>query len=148
MKKVWIDYFAKIAKETAAMSYANRLKVGCVIVKENAQGHYNIISIGYNGMPSGWENVCEDTIDTGTNIYYQTKPEVMHAERNALDKVTRSTESSEGAVAFTTTEPCLECAKSLFAAGIKEVYYIDAYDRVPNVGINFLEKSGVKVCQI
>jgi dCMP deaminase len=137
MKKVWIDYFAKIAKETAAMSYANRLKVGCVIVKENAQGHYNIISIGYNGMPSGWENVC-----------YQTKPEVMHAERNALDKVTRSTESSEGAVAFTTTEPCLECAKSLFAAGIKEVYYIDAYDRVPNVGINFLEKSGVKVCQI
>ena len=148
MKKIWIDYFANVAKETAKMSYARRLQVGCVIVKENTQGHFNIISIGYNGMPSGWENDCENIIDTGTNVYYESKPEVMHAERAALDKITRSPESSDGAIAFITTEPCLECAKSIFASGIKEVYYINAYDRVPNVGINFLEKLGVKVCQI
>ena len=114
MKKKFIDYFIKIAEETALLSTAEKMKVGSIVVKDD-----KIISIGYNGTPSGWDNVCEDKADTGTNVYLTTKPEVIHAERNALDKLAKSVESSAGAVIFVTHSPCMECAKSIYNTGIE-----------------------------
>tara|TARA_S200002703_G_scaffold159544_1_gene173391 strand:- start:1518 stop:1952 length:435 start_codon:yes stop_codon:yes gene_type:complete len=143
LKDKFIKYFATIAEETAKLSNAKKLQVGCVIVKDN-----RILSIGYNGTPSGWSNECEFVIDTGTNIYYETKPEVLHAERNALDKIAKSTESSEGAVLFVTHTPCIECAKSIYNTGIKQVYYINEYDGSVGSGIKFLEKAGIEICQV
>jgi dCMP deaminase len=143
LKDKFIKYFATIAEETAKLSNAKKLQVGCVIVKDN-----RILSIGYNGTPSGWSNECEFVIDTGTNIYYETKPEVLHAERNALDKIAKSTESSEGADLFVTHTPCIECAKSIYNTGIKQVYYINEYDGTVGSGIKFLEKAGIEICQV
>ena len=135
-----------IAQLTAQLSYAKRLQVGAVIIKGN-----QILSSGYNGMPSGWENICEITIPehidpetrTITPEHVKSKPEVMHAERNALDKVAASNESTLGAVMFTTHAPCLECAKSIYNTGITNVYYKEEYRS--NDGINFLKKTGVHV---
>ena len=135
-----------IAQLTAQLSYAKRLQVGAVIVKGN-----QILSSGYNGMPSGWENVCEvkvpEQIDPDTRTitpeHVKSKPEVLHAERNALDKVAMSNESTLGAVMFTTHAPCLECAKSIYNTGITNVYYKEEYRS--NDGINFLKKTGVHV---
>ena len=135
-----------IAQLTAQLSYAKRLQVGAVIVKGN-----QILSSGYNGMPSGWENICEITIPehidpetrTITPEHVKSKPEVLHAERNALDKVAMSNESTLGAVMFTTHAPCLECAKSIYNTGITNVYYKEEYRS--NDGINFLKKTGVHV---
>jgi len=135
-----------IAQLTAQLSYAKRLQVGAVIVKGN-----QILSSGYNGMPSGWENICEITIPeqidpdtrTITPEHVKSKPEVMHAERNCLDKVAMSNESTLGAVMFTTHAPCLECAKSIYNTGITNVYYKEEYRS--NDGINFLKKTGVHV---
>jgi len=135
-----------IAKLTAQLSYAKRLQVGAVIVKGN-----QILSSGYNGMPSGWENICEITIPehidpetrTITPEHVKSKPEVMHAERNALDKVAASNESTQGAVIFCTHSPCLECAKSIYNTGITTVYYQHEYRS--NDGIEFLKKTGVHV---
>lgn len=139
MKQKFVDYFMDIADLTAALSYAKRLQVGAVIVKGN-----QIIGTGYNGTPSGWDNICEYTLedaagyDTG-----KTKPEVIHAESNALMKVARSTESSEGSILFCTHAPCIDCAKLIYQAGIKTVYYKDTYRSED--GINFLVKSGVNL---
>lgn len=141
MKEKWTKYYLKIAEETAKLSTAKRLKVGCVIVKDN-----RILSIGYNGMPSGWTNDCEETIDTGTNVYYDTKPEVLHAEANALMKLCQSTESSKDAWLFVTHCPCLECAKLIYQAGIKNVFYINEYRS--EQGPEFLSKAGVEVCKV
>ncbi len=141
LKQKFIKYFCKIAQETAQLSYAKRLKVGCVIVRDN-----RILSIGYNGTPSGWSNECEFVIDTGTNIYYETKPEVLHAEANALMKLARSTESSEGATLFQTHAPCLNCAKMIYQAGITTLYFIEDF-RIDE-GVKFLKKSGINVCQV
>ena len=135
-----------IAQLTAQLSYAKRLQVGAVIIKGN-----QILSSGYNGMPSGWENVCEvkvpEQIDPDTRTitpeHVKSKPEVMHAERNALDKVAASNESTQGAVIFCTHSPCLECAKSIYNTGITNVYYKEEYRS--NDGINFLKKTGVHV---
>lgn len=135
-----------IAQLTAQLSYAKRLQVGAVIIKGN-----QILSSGYNGMPSGWENICEITIPehidpetrTITPEHVKSKPEVMHAERNALDKVAASNESTQGAVIFCTHSPCLECAKSIYNTGITTVYYQHEYRS--NDGINFLKKTGVHV---
>ena len=135
-----------IAQLTAQLSYAKRLQVGAVIIKGN-----QILSSGYNGMPSGWENVCEvkvpEQIDPDTRTitpeHVKSKPEVLHAERNALDKVAMSNESTLGAVMFTTHAPCLECAKSIYNTGITNVYYKEEYRS--NDGINFLKKTGVHV---
>ena len=104
----WQLYYAEIANITANLSTANRLKVGCVITKDN-----RILSIGYNGTPSGWSNECEEN--------GKTKPEVLHAEANALMKLCRSTESSDGAALYVTHYPCIDCAKLIYQAGIKEV---------------------------
>ena len=139
----WLQYYAKIAEETAKLSTAKRLQVGCVIVKDN-----RILSIGYNGMPSGWTNECEYVIDNGTNIYYTSKPEVLHAEANALMKLCRSTDSSEGATLFVTHFPCIECAKLVYQAGISQVYYINDYEATKGSGRNFLEQAGIEVCQV
>jgi dCMP deaminase len=102
-----------------------------VIVKDD-----RIISIGYNGMPSGWTNVCEDED-------FVTKPEVLHAEENAITKLARSTESGDGATAFITHAPCLSCAKLLYSSGIVEVYYVHEYR--DTAGVNFLKKCKIGV---
>ena len=122
----------RVAEETAALSYAKRLQVGCVIVKDR-----RILSIGYNGTPTGWDNCCEHE--------NKTIPEVIHAESNAITKLAASTESSKDAVAFVTHAPCMDCAKLLYQAGIAEVIYKEEYR--DKVGIKFLEKCGVSVWQ-
>ena len=146
----------------AQLSTAQRLQVGCVIVKDNT-----IIGIGYNGMPSGWNNNCEEVHFVLKdecyksdefmlhNCYRETahgwtklksKPEVLHAETNAIAKVSRSTNSSEGASIFITHAPCLDCAKIIYQAGIKEVYYQHTYRDIR--GIEFLKKCNIDVQQV
>ena len=119
----------------AKLSTAQRLKVGAIVVKND-----RIISIGYNGMPSGWSNVCEDITEEGE---LKTKPEVLHAESNAIAKLARSNESGEDSSLFITHSPCLDCAKLIYQSGVKEVYYQNEYR--DNTGLKFLSKSGVKV---
>jgi dCMP deaminase len=137
MKPKFIDYFMEVAELTATLSYAKRLQVGAVIVKGN-----QTIGTGYNGMPTDWENVCELEQDDGT---LKTKPEVLHAETNAIAKVARSTESSEGATLFCTHAPCIDCAKLIYQSGIETVYYKETYRSED--GLNFLRKSGINVHQ-
>ena len=136
-----------VAEVYAQLSSATRLKVGCVVVKNDT-----IIGIGYNGMPSGWDNVCEE-VDTPSLPYLQgdgptlkTKPEVIHAEINAISKVAKSTNSSEGATMFITHAPCIECAKSIYQSGINSVFYRDTYRT--DQGVKFLEKCGVTIERI
>ena len=133
----------KAAQVYAELSTAERLQVGCVIVKDNT-----IIGIGYNGMPSGWDNVCE-TVKfkdfTGT-VLMKSKPEVLHAETNAIAKVSRSSNSTDNADLFVTHAPCLECAKLIYQSGIKSVFYRDTYRS--EEGVKFLQKCNVEVKQI
>jgi dCMP deaminase len=132
------EFYMTLAEECSRMSRAVRLQVGAVIVKNN-----NIISFSWNGTPSGWDNCCEHTLDDGTLV---TKPEVMHAERNAIDKLARSQQSGSGATIFITHAPCVECAKSIYMSGIEHVYYRHNYRS--NDGIEFLKKCGLPVEQI
>jgi len=122
----------------AELSSAQRLHVGAIVVKDD-----RIISIGYNGMPAGWSNVCEDVSEDGS---LKTKPEVLHAESNAIAKLAKSNESGNDAILFVTHSPCLECAKLIYQSGVQQVYYQNEYRS--NDGINFLTKSGVTVEQI
>ena len=138
MKSKFRDAFMKTAETFAELSSAVRLHVGAVIVKED-----RIISIGYNGMPSGWDNNCEDWFDDGT---CKTKPEVLHAETNAIAKLARSTESGLGATLFVTHSPCLDCAKLVYQSGITSVYYRNSYR--DTAGVEFLTKAGVTVEKI
>ena len=144
IKPKFVKYFATIAEETAKLSSAIKLQVGCVIVKDN-----RILSVGYNGTPSGWDNECEELIKwpNGDIKFLTTKPEVLHAEANALMKLCQSTESSKGATLFVTHTPCIECAKLIYQAGISQVYYINQYDATKGCGQEFLEKAGIE-CQI
>ncbi len=135
MKPKFIDYYMKIAEVTSTLSYAKRLQVGAVIVKDN-----QILATGYNGMPSGWENVCEVPDEKGI---LKTKSEVLHAETNAIAKVAQSTESSQGSTLFCTHAPCIECAKLIYQSGIKTLYYKEQYR--DDSGVNFLKLSGVNV---
>jgi|TARA_B110000503_G_C6946448_1_gene329164 dCMP deaminase len=140
MKQKFIDAHMKAAEVYAELSTAKRLQVGCVIVKDNT-----IIGIGYNGMPSGWDNVCEvikHTDFTGT-VVTMSKPEVLHAETNAIAKVAKSTNSTDGATMFITHAPCLDCAKLVYQSGINSVYYRDTYKN--DDGLKFLEKCNIKV---
>ena len=114
----------------ARLSYAKRLQVGCVIVKDGS-----IIAIGYNGTPPGWSNECE-VPDGSTSVEW-----VIHAEQNALDKIVRSNVSSVGASVFITHSPCLECAKRLLGAQVKEVFYRDFYRT--DAGVQLLLKAGI-----
>nr|WP_294934924.1 dCMP deaminase family protein [uncultured Flavobacterium sp.] len=123
--------YLRIAKEWGLLSYCKRKQVGAIIVKDRM-----IISDGYNGTPSGFENCCED--ETGLTKWY-----VLHAEANAISKVARSTQSCEGATLYITLSPCRECSKLIHQSGIKRVVYHEGYK--DNSGLEFLIKAGVEV---
>lgn len=129
----WDLAYLDTASRFAMLSTAKRLQVGAVAVKDN-----RIISIGYNGMPSGWINVCED--EDG-----KTKPEVVHAEANAIIKLARDGESGKDATMYVTHAPCVQCAKLIYGAGIKKVIYRDVYR--DEWGVRFLKECGVEVEQ-
>jgi dCMP deaminase len=158
MKRKWIDAFMDTAERFAQLSSAKRLKVGAVVVKDN-----RIISIGYNGMPSGWTNDCEYKVyanewsidnveweyqeeDSGHPYNLKTKDEVIHAEANAIVKLARDGESGINSTMFCTHAPCIHCAKLIYGAGINKVYYRDTY-RDTN-GIDFLNKCNIEAEQI
>lgn len=144
MKQKFIDAYMKTAEVFAGLSSARRLHVGAIIVKDD-----RIISIGYNGMPSGWDNNCEDEIWPpyyGDEPTLKTKPEVLHAETNAIAKLAKSTESGDRATLFVTHAPCLDCAKLVYQSGINSVFYRNSYRSED--GIQFLEKAGVKITQV
>ena len=126
--------YLKIASEWGKLSYCKRRQVGAIIVKNNM-----IISDGYNGTPSGFENVCED--DSNFTKWY-----VLHAEANAITKVASSTQSSEGATLYISLSPCKNCSKFIHQAKIKRVVYEVQYKDTS--GLEFLQKAGVEVCQI
>lgn len=126
--------YLRMAKIWAENSYCTRRKVGALIVKDKM-----IISDGYNGTPAGFENVCE--LEDGT-----TKPYVLHAEANAITKIARSGNSSEGATIYVTTSPCIECAKLIIQSGIKRVVYSEKYRSED--GIALLERANVEVVYI
>jgi dCMP deaminase len=140
MKQKWVDAFMDTAERFAQLSSAKRLQVGAVVVQDN-----RIISIGYNGMPSGWTNECEEDIydDNGDFLQNKTKDEVIHAEANAISKLARDGERGFGADLFCTHAPCVQCAKLIYGAGIKKVYYRDSYR--DSLGIEFLEKCKIEV---
>ena len=134
-KQMLLDQrYLRMAMIWARNSYCKRRKVGALLVKEKM-----IISDGYNGTPSGFENVCE-------NENNQTKPYVLHAEANAITKVAKSNNSSEGATLYVTSSPCLECAKLIIQAGIKRVVFTENY-RVED-GINLLKRADIEVKQV
>lgn len=126
--------YLKMAKEWAKLSYCKRKQVGALIVKDKM-----IISDGYNGTPTGFENVCEDKDD-------HTKWYVLHAEANAILKVASSTQSCRGATLYITMSPCRECSKLIHQSGIKRLVYVDRYK--DDEGLLFLEKAGVDVVHI
>ena len=144
MKNKFKVAYMACAKTFAESSTAKRAQVGCIIVKDN-----RIISIGYNGMPSGWDNNCEDIMrdDSGTT-QLRSKPEVLHAETNAIAKVAQSAESAAGASLFCTHMPCLDCAKLIHQSGISEVYYDIDYIARKGSGKEFMIKSGIKLEQV
>ena len=132
----------KTAETFAELSHAQRLHVGAIVVKDD-----RIISIGYNGMPAGWDNNCEDTVwHSNGERTLKSKPEVLHAETNAIAKLAKSTESGANATMFITHAPCLDCAKLIYQSGISGVFYRDAYRSED--GIQFLKASGITVEQI
>jgi dCMP deaminase len=163
MKRKLIHAYMDVAHRFAQLSTAKRLHVGAIVVKDD-----RIISIGYNGMPAGWDNNCEDkdfmSRDAGGWLSWpfvetsdedgeyigryrlKTKPEVLHAESNAIAKLARSNESGEGASIFITHAPCMDCAKLIYQSGIQTVYYTDAYRS--NDGIEFLKRCEIKIEQI
>ena len=164
MKTKFKQAFMDCAITFSGLSSAVRAQVGSIIVKDN-----RIISIGYNGMPSGWDNECEDTLvsyderdahnpldvrewtyDSTTKQYsaLKTKPEVLHAEANAITKVAKSPESCEGAAIFCTHMPCIECAKLIHQCGITEVYYNNDYNASKGSGLRFLVDCDVYMEQV
>ena len=174
MKQKYIDLYMDWADRTAKLSHAKRLQVGAVIVKDDS-----VISYGYNGMPAGWDNNCEDkdwmttargwlnsdeirerwpfeetvvvvndneSFETTMRYRLKTKPEVLHAEMNSLMKLAKSSSSGDGESMFVTHSPCLDCAKGIYQAGIKKVFYRESYRTTD--GIDFLEKCGVEIKQL
>jgi dCMP deaminase len=133
MKPKFIEAYMDVAERFAQLSSAVRLQVGAIVVKDD-----RIISIGYNGMPSGWDNVCEHE--------GKTKPEVLHAESNAIAKLAKSPESGEGASIFITHSPCIDCAKLIYQSGIATVYYKNDYRSTQ--GIEFLNRSDIEVVKV
>ena len=164
IKERYKKVYYNIAQEISSLSYANRLKVGAIIVKEN-----RIISIGFNGTPPGWDNNCENvlaayderfgwkpetsfekeewTFNKETKQYtrLKTKPEVIHAEMNSIHKLASSHESGNNASMFCTHTPCMDCAKGVVMSGIKNFYFIDKYRS--DDGLSFLLKNGINVEQ-
>lgn len=143
IKERYKNTYYNIAKEISSLSYANRLKVGAIIVKDN-----RIISIGFNGTPPGWDNECEEELillSSFPNKELKTKPEVIHAEMNSLHKLASSNESGNNASMFCTHSPCIECAKGVVMSGIKNFYFIDKYRS--DGGLLLLQKSGINIEQ-
>jgi dCMP deaminase len=163
MKQKYIDLYMDWAKRVSELSHAVRLHVGAVIVKDDT-----VISYGYNGMPAGWDNNCEHkeyclsrdfngNYFPGTEKEYpleddfgkyrlKTRPEVLHAESNAIAKLARGHNSGVGADLFVTHSPCIDCAKLIYQSGVRRVFYGENYR--DDQGKTFLEKSGVEVIQI
>lgn len=147
MKQKWIDAYMDTAERFAQLSSAIRLKVGAVVVKD-----HRIISIGYNGMPSGWTNECEEIVTpslpylSGDGPTLKTKDEVIHAEANAILKLAKSNDGGDGADLFCTHAPCIQCAKLIYGAGISKVYYRNAYR--DQSGVEFLQKCNIEVEQV
>ena len=142
MKQKWIDAFMDTAERFAQLSSAKRLQVGAVVVKDN-----RIISIGYNGMPAGWTNECEEVIQLSDDtVELKTKDEVIHAEANAILKLARDGESGNGSSLFCTHAPCIHCAKLIHGAGINKVYYRESYR--DTIGLDFLESCKINVEQV
>jgi len=139
----WNQAYMDVAERFAELSTARRLKVGAIIVKDN-----RIISIGYNGMPSGWDNNCEHeaTWPTGEVRFLETKAEVIHAEANAISKLASSNESGKDADIFITHAPCMQCAKLIYGSKIKNVYFKNIYKT--DDGVNFLKACNIGVEQI
>jgi dCMP deaminase len=145
MKPKFLDLYFDIAERISKLSYARRLKVGAVIVKD-----HRILSYGYNGTPAGFDNNCE--IEIPEQLYdgnvvspkqLITKPEVIHAEMNALMKLIQHGDSAAGASIFLTHSPCIECAKAILQSGINEVYFCDVYRS--DQGVDLLLRSGLNV---
>lgn len=163
------ELYMDIARRVAEMSYARRLHVGAVVVKDG-----RIISMGWNGMPAGWDNNCENIewMDRGaggwldpeeieaqwpfegiymdkdgeeyvTRYRLKTKPEVLHAESNAIAKLAKSNDSGAGADLFVTHAPCIECAKLIYQSGVSRVFYSEDYRDA--AGVRFLENSGIEI---
>ena len=143
MKSKFLKAYMQTAKTFAELSHARRLHVGAIVVKND-----RIISIGYNGMPAGWDNNCEfDYTDPQTKVTsLVTRKEVLHAETNAISKLARSGESGDRATMFITHSPCLECAKLIYQSGIGKVYYGKQYRN--DDGIQFLEKCNIEIQQL
>ena len=142
MKDKFISAYMDVAERFAKLSSAKRLQVGAIVVKDD-----RIISIGYNGMPAGWDNDCEDYIQLSDDtLTTKTKPEVIHAEANAIAKLAKGNESGDGSTMFLTHAPCIDCAKQVYTTGIKKVYYRNSYKNTQ--GVDFLEKCGVEVVNI
>jgi dCMP deaminase len=152
MKEKFITAYMDVAHRFAQLSTAKRLQVGAIIVKDD-----RIISIGYNGMPSGWTNECEYKTMGFTDAVFgqeqkiiskglKTKPEVIHAEANAIAKLAKSPESGLGSTMFLTHAPCIDCAKQIYTAGIKEVFYKEDY-RCRD-GVDFLLKCNIIVKKV
>ncbi|MEI6679067.1 MAG: dCMP deaminase family protein [Mariniphaga sp.] len=128
------ERYLRMAMVWAENSYCIRRQVGALLVKDKM-----IISDGYNGTPSGFENVCEDENN-------KTKPYVLHAEANAITKIAKSNNSSDGATLYVTSSPCLECAKLIIQAGIRKVVFSEAYHM--NDGLELLERAGIIVVKV
>ncbi len=143
-KKRYNEFYMDLAERVSKMSHARRLQVGTVLVKND-----NIISFGWNGMPAGWDNNCEneviDSYSGSEGVIHRTKlvtkPEVLHAEQNALAKLARSTESGVDATIYITHAPCIDCAKLIFQSGIRKVFHRHSYRN--DDGIKFLEKCEI-----
>ena len=143
MKQKFIDMYMSIAETVSKQSSAKRLQVGSIVVKDD-----RVISIGYNGTPAGWDNCCEEVIEQhedGGQVT-KTKDEVIHAEANAISKLARDGESGNGADVFCTHAPCIQCAKIIYGAGIKDVFY--KYKYRDDDGLNFLNKCNIKTEQV
>jgi dCMP deaminase len=143
VKQKFIDAYMDVAERFAQLSTARRLQVGAIVVKND-----RIVSIGYNGMPSGWDNNCEEEMKwpNGHIAHLKTKPEVIHAEANAIAKLAKSSESGKDSVMFLTHAPCMDCAKQIYTAGIKNVYFRSNYRNTD--GLTFLEKCDIIVNQV
>ena len=160
MKSKFIDAYMDVAERFAKLSSAKRLQVGAIVVKDD-----RIISIGYNGMPVGWDNTCEEKEYFIGNIpakyktdpwifkdedggvgRLKTKEEVIHAEANAIAKLAKGNESGDGSTMFLTHAPCIDCAKQIYTAGIKKVYYRNSYR--DTLGVDFLTKCDIIVNKI
>ena len=133
LDKTYID----MAKVWAQLSHAERKKVGCLVVRDN-----RIISDGYNGTPHGFDNVCEFP----TRFGLETKPEVLHAESNALTKLAKSTQSSTGATVYITLSPCFDCSKLMVQSGISRVVYLEDYKNLD--GVELLRKAGIEAVKL